>query len=120
MRLMAPHSLPETVIILPNPSMGNEENLQVKLVLGDAEDSTQYSYIKRTPNQKFIFDFYLSRSKAKELETFILTYYTKEMRLIDHNDVVWRVYNTNDLLELSRVAGEEFTEVRLTFEGVLA
>jgi hypothetical protein len=118
MIIQAPHKLPETAIVLPNPAIGNEEKLQIELVLGDAEDSTQYSYIKRTPNKSLVYDFSLGRPKAKELKNFLLLYYTQEMRIIDHEDVTWKVFLMNDLAELTKIAGEEFVEVRLMFEGV--
>lgn len=118
MIIQAPHRLPVTAIILPNPNMGNEENLQVELILGDAEDSTQYSYIKRTENIRLTYDLSLARPKMDELKNFLKLYHTFEMRLIDHHDVSWKVYMITELVELTRKSGQEYTDVRLQFEGV--
>lgn len=124
--LEAPYPGIQTTSFLPNPQLGDSEELTDEVVTKRAMDGTLYTYVK-TKNQRrrLVFSLVLSRMKALELRGFITAYYASTIRFTDHLDRVWVGNLVNDPFEFStpnrsgNCPGQERQTIQLEFEGIL-
>ena len=117
MYLSAPWDLIQATTMLPNPELGNLVNNQIEVQARNSMNNTLYTYIKSNDREKLVYDIRLTRAKSLELETFIDYYIAQEYRLIDYDDVSYRVFLTNNPFEFTRQYFNNETVVRLEFEG---
>jgi hypothetical protein len=121
--LEGPYPAIQTTTILPSPDWGdiNEPTAIVKALR--AMDGTLYTYTQSKNNRrKCHWDFKLSRDKALELKAFITSYYRTQIRIVDHDSVVWIGYLQNNPFELTgsdrapSFPGGEMMDISLDFE----
>jgi hypothetical protein len=126
-QFLAPYPAIQTTSVLPNPRLGDAENLRVALSMKRAMDGTRYTYIKRKGGKKLQWTFKLTRNKSLEMRAFISSYFASTTKVIDHNDRVWVGHFINNPFEFdtpSRAApaiapmprGENVV-ITLEFEG---
>ncbi len=118
----APYEAPIHKIRLPNPNLGDSENLQVEVAPKRAMDGTLYTYTKnKDSRRKFVLNFVLTRLKALELERFVLLYHSNKIQMIDHLTRTWLGYFISNPIEFTTSkrgsVGNELVEVSLEFEG---
>ncbi len=100
-QFLAPYPTIQTTSVLPNPRLGDAENLRVAISMKRTMDGTRYTYIKRKGGRKLQWTFRLTRNKSLELRAFIQSYFASTIKVIDHNDRVWVGHLTNNPFELS-------------------
>jgi hypothetical protein len=127
--LSAPYPLCQTTTILPDPSFGDQQKLLDTVSNLKAMNGTQYTYVKRRGGRRGLqWEFPLTRNKSLELRNFILSYYASQIKVTDHNGIIWVGNFTSNPFEFdgtSRAApalaplprGETWT-ITLTFEGI--
>lgn|SRR5574340_1625446 len=118
----APYDAPIHCIRLPNPLLGDSENLQVEVTSKRAMDGTLYTYTKnKDSRRKFVFNFVITRLKALELERFVFLYSSNQIQMIDHLTRTWVGYITTNPIEFTTSrrgsVGNEIVEVSIEFEG---
>lgn len=126
-QFLAPYPAIQTTSVLPNPRLGDAENLRVTVTMKRTMDGTRYTYIKRKGGRKLQWTFKLTRNKSLEMRAFIQSYFASKIKVIDHNDRVWIGHFINNPFEFdtsSRAApaiapmprGESQT-ITIEFEG---
>ena len=100
-QFLAPYPTIQTTSVLPNPRLGDGENLRAAISMKRAMDGTRYTYIKRKGGRKLQWTFKLTRNKSLEMRAFIQSYFASTIKVIDHNDRVWVGHFTNNPFELS-------------------
>ena len=113
-RIAAPFEASQTTTILPNPSFGDQENLEVSLDQHRAMDGTIRTYISRGGRRRVVWTFTLDRKKGIELREFIFSYHSTEILIEDHNGRRWRGILANNPPELRMTArwgnSDDFTK----------
>ena len=100
-QFLAPHPTIQTTSVLPNPRLGDSENLRVVVSMKRAMDGTRYTYVKRKGGRKLQWTFKFTRNKGLEVRAFIQSYFASKIKVIDHNDRVWIGHFINNPFELS-------------------
>lgn len=100
-QFLAPYPTIQTTSVLPNPRLGDAENLRVTVSMKRAMDGTRFTYIKRKGGRKLQWTFRLTRNKSFELRAFIQSYFASKIKVIDHNDRVFIGHFVNNPFELS-------------------
>lgn len=100
-QFLAPYPAIQTTSVLPNPRLGDAENLRVTVMMKRTMNGTRYTYIRRRGGKKLQWTFRLTRNKSIELRAFITSYFASKIKVIDHNDRVWVGHFTNNPFELS-------------------
>lgn len=126
-RLEAPYPTLQTLTVMPNPKLSDQETNLNSISRGVAIDGTRYTYVKRRVRRKLNWTFQLSRNKALEVRAFFLSYYASKIRITDHRDRVWLGYFTSNPFEfeaISRAAPAitpmprgETESIEIEFEG---
>lgn len=121
--LAGPYPNIQTTTILPSPDWGdvNEPVAIVKSIR--TMDGTLYTYTQqKDQRRKCHWDFKLSRDKALELEAFLTSYFRNQIRITDHDSVVWIGYLQNNPFEFVgsgralNFPGGEIMDVSIDFE----
>ncbi len=86
MIIYAPYPFVLDVILLPQPSLSNQEVLQDTRDYRVSMDKTVHSYVKRTPKRVYIFDFVTTRYVADRFNTFLQSYFQEQWRILDHHN----------------------------------
>jgi hypothetical protein len=87
----APYATPATVTLLPDPEFADSRALEVNLNYQQTLDGTRYTYVKQTDNIRLIYSWdTLGRGKLLELEEFFQAYAGEFIRIIDHNNKIWK------------------------------
>lgn len=76
---------------LPNPTIGDTENVQVDLQVSYAMNGHRRTYVKKGPDNQLTYTFRLSRMKAEELFEFYRAFHSRQITLINHKDETWLV-----------------------------
>ncbi len=116
--LQAPHTLIQTTTLLPDPDYEDSEALDVGIIIKNAMDGTDYTYIKSSLNRILSYSLYLKRSKQLELEAFIKAYYGEDIRLTNHKEEVWVVKIMNELIDFEILNKGERVQIVLQFHGL--
>lgn len=107
----------QTIIFLPNPQWDDGENLTDQIITKRAMNGRLYTYVKtKNERRRLLMRFDLTREKAFELRAFIRSYYSSEIKLIDHNDIIWIGHLTNNPFEFTTTVSE-WRNIQLEFEG---
>lgn len=122
-RLAAPYPALSTTTILPSPVWGDTKATTGTVTTMRSVDGTLYTYVKsRNGRKRFRWDFEISRNKALELRAFISSYFSKPMRITDHDGDSFIGYLINNPFELGGVSrakgwpGNESMSISLEFE----
>jgi hypothetical protein len=122
-RLEGPYPNIQTTTILPSPSWGDvcEPVATVKALR--AMDGTLYTYTQsKNKRKKCHWDFKISQDKALELKAFLTSYYRTQIKITDHDAVVWVGYLQNNPFEFAGEArapsfpGGELINISIDFE----
>ena len=114
MKILAPHSLPQTATELPNPEWGDSDGHSVSLVRHATISGAPITYVKTTGSRKLTYSWQLSREKAEELYAFCKAYSGEVWRIYDHNNEVWKVRLLTDPIVLTK---GNLQTITLDFEG---
>lgn len=117
--LMAPHSLPEVTIRLPNPLFSDTSNAPYYTNIVRTMNGNVRTIIKTNSDTIIKQNFQLRRPKAQELYEFIRVYGAAEMRFIDSKDVQYFGYIINDPFSVQHDSRDDFTALTLEFRGRL-
>jgi hypothetical protein len=107
----------QTTTVLPDPEWSNSEALASEINIRRSINGLKYSYIKQKSRRKLIFNFNLTEPKAQELRSFLHSYLDSEIKLIDHNDIIWIGIITNNPFEFSSTL-PDYRNIQLEFEGI--
>jgi hypothetical protein len=84
-RLEAPYPASASTVLLPSPSLGNNEGLLSQVTVIKMMDGSRRSVVKKADGKKqFRWDFTISRDKMEEVADFVKRYRGAKLR------VVWR------------------------------
>lgn len=107
----------QTITYLPNPRFGDSESLVVSVNTKIALDSTRRTYVTNTGRRKLILEFKLGSQKALELREFIKSYYSSNITLTDHNNIMWiGNFTVNPFDFIAEI--NEWQNIQIEFEGV--
>lgn len=98
-QFLAPYPTVQTTSVLPNPRLGDTENLRVAVSMKRTMDGTRYTYVKRKGGRRLQWTFKLTRNKGLEVRAFIQSYFASKVKVIDHNDRVWIGHFINNPFE---------------------
>lgn len=131
--LEAPWPGSQTKSILPNPRLGNNENIQQSINIKRSITGTVRTYVKRNNmvkgdnRHKMQWSFVLTRNKAIEVLEFVKAYHASQMRVTDHLGREFIGYVMNNPLEITmarrgnpavqNLPNGELCEVEIEFEG---
>lgn len=115
--LQAPHEAIQVTTLLPNPQPGDTQNDIVTLIHKRSLTNKLYTYVRNKQRQRLAYKFVLTRPKALELEAFVNSFLTNNIRLTDYKKQLWVVNFTNDPFQYARIHREGITEVSLEFQG---
>jgi hypothetical protein len=80
------------LIILPNPSLGNSRQLNLKTMVKQNMFGSIYTHRRTPTNSKFLLNFVtMTQLERNALETFYKAWIGQEIRYIDYEIVSWRV-----------------------------
>jgi len=89
--LAAPYTSPTTVSYLPNPQFQDSQALADQIAYDEATDGTPRTYVTRTVFRTLKFSWEdIGPAKLLEIQEFIQEYTGVRIKIIDHQDVVWR------------------------------
>lgn len=97
--LQAPYPGLQTTTIMPNPALGDSENLVAEVAKKHAMDGTLYTYVKRKGRRKLQWTFSLSRNKGLELRAFLQAYFASKILATDHHGRRWAGFFVNNPFE---------------------
>lgn len=109
-------SSPEHTLYLPNPELGDTENLQSTIEVKLALDGTRRTYVRSSDDRLLSYTFRLSRAKALELEVFIDNNHSRSFRLHNHKDEDWQVVFVTNPFDFVDPRADE-TTINLQFQG---
>ena len=115
--LDAPHNIPQTRTILPNPELGDTQDLRDEVIYKESIDGTIYSHIKTNNRKRLIYDFDITRLKALEILEFFTAYNDEYIRLTNHDNEVWKVKLLNSTLDFLVATMSQDGNITLEFEG---
>ncbi len=122
-RIEGPYPDIQTTTILPSPSWGDVYEPVATVKALRAMDGTLYTYTKlKDKRKKCHWNFKLSRDKALEFKAFLTSYFLKQLRITDHDNVVWIGYLQSNPFELAgggvapSFPGGEIMDVSIDFE----
>lgn len=108
----------QTTTFLPNPEWDDSENLTVEVITKRSMNGILYTYAKtKNERRRLLMRFKLTRAKAFELRAFIHSYFSSEIKLVDHIGQTWIGNLMNNPFEFESVVGEG-QEIQLEFEGI--
>ena len=83
----APYPAIATRTTLPNPRLGNEEQLATQRDLRIMMNKSAWTYIKTSSLKIYRYNFSVTLEKAEEIEQFLLSYIGEKWKLTDHHGV---------------------------------
>ena len=127
--LQAPYPGLQTSTVMPNPDLGDSENLVAEVNKKHSMDGTLYTYVKRKGRRKLHWTFALSRNKGLEVRAFLQAYFASKILITDHNARRWVGHFTNNPFEfesdrraapaIAPMPRGERQRITLEFEGKL-
>lgn len=126
--LEAPYPSIQTATLLPNPMLGDSDNLRVEILTKRAMDGTLYTYVKKKDSRKrLVFNFQVTRMKGMEVKEFYHSYAASRVKITDHLGRIWVGNFMTSPLELEftgpwkskRYPQGEIISLTLEFEGIL-
>lgn len=115
--LEAPYPAFALAIALPNPTLGDSLQQNLKTKFGFAMSGKIVTTISTIPEQKIQYNFNkLLRTHVDNLINFLKLYGGSEIRLTDYNSVQWRVRCLSNPVEFSE--DRHFYSCQLEFQGV--
>lgn len=115
---MAPHKLPQTLIVLPNPALGNTMGTNNSVIVKEFMDGSIKTYVRRTNRQIFDFSFELTAEKDEELRRFVQAYVAEDWRFYHWDGTVWKVNLVTPQYKSTTVAINEYKASSLQLEGI--
>ncbi len=115
--IMAPHSLPQTTIILPLPKLNNQIISKDSVEVKEFMNGDLATYVKSTSRRQFSFSFELTQHKCEELRRFFEAYVAEQWRVYLWTNEVWVLTPTVPEFIPVTVAVAEYKEVSLELEG---
>ena len=127
---MGPYAVPETVTKLNSPQMQDSLGLASTIIYDVAMDGTIYTYKKTKGLDERILKYsfkQVHRKKALEVEAFLKYYGSDDIRLVTHDDQVWKVKVLTDPFSFtpsgrkyidSGGVSREGVDFNLEFQGV--
>lgn len=115
--LMAPHNLPQTTIVLPNPKISDDVASSNEVLVKQFLDGSLGTYVRRTGRRTFSFSFELTQEKDEELRRFIAAYVAEQWRMFHWDQTVWVVHLVRPEYDSTTVALGESKETSLILEG---
>lgn len=88
-RMTAPYPTPQTLTVMPNPQLSDQEINLNAVNRCIALDGTRYTYVKRRQRRKLRWTFLLTRNKGLEVRAFFMSYFASQIKIVDHRDRVW-------------------------------
>lgn len=114
---MAPHNLPQTTIVLPNPKLSNDVVGVNQVIVKPFTDGSIKTY-KRTSNRRiFSLSFELTQAKDEELRRFVRAYSAVQWRFFHWDQTTWAVYLLKPEYRSVSTAIDEYKEASLELEG---
>jgi hypothetical protein len=114
--LEAPYPSIAATVTLPNPTLGDSIQHNLKTKFGFAMSGRIVTTVSTQPERKIQYNFNtLKRSHVDALITFMKTYAGSVMRLTDYNGVTWRVQCLSNPIEFSE--DKHFYSCQLDFQG---
>lgn len=126
--LEAPYPGIQTTTLLPNPVLGDSDNLLVAILTKRSMDGTLYTYVKKKDGRKrLVFNFQVTRMKGMEVKEFYRSYAASRIKITDHLGRIWVGSFMTSPLELEftgpwkskRYPRGEIISLALEFEGTL-
>jgi len=115
--LTYPYITPTVTIDLPNPILGDTDQLTQVATFGIAMTGRVYSYIMVGDSRKLLLDFTnLNFTEAAKLKDFIYRAVDGDAGYLDQNSVQWRGVFINDPFEEKGVR-RSYLATTLEFEG---
>ena len=87
MVIYAPYPFVLGVVVLPDPLLENQEQLQDERDYRISMDKTVYSYVKTTTKKLYVYSFRMNRQQFDLFEAFVQAYHAEQWRIIDHHSV---------------------------------
>lgn len=114
---MAPHNLPQTTIVLPNPKLSND-TLGVNEVIVKPFIDGSFKTYKRTSSRKiFSMSFELTQDKDEELRRFVEAYTAHQWRFYHWDQTTWAVHLRAPSYSSVTSGIDEYKEASLEVEG---
>ncbi len=108
----------QTTTVLPNPDWNDSEQLTGEVTIKRSVNGEIYTYVKsKNDRRRLLFRFLLTRAKSLELKAFIQSYFSSEVRLVDHEGQRWVGNLLNNPFEFEASVGE-YQNIQLEFEGI--
>ena len=126
--LEAPYPSVQTTTLLPNPSLGDSDNLRAEVLTKRAMDGTLRTYVKHKDSRKrLVWTFQVTRMKGMEVKEFYRSYAASRVKVTDHLGRIWIGNFMTSPLELEftgpwkseRYPHGEMISLALEFEGIL-
>jgi hypothetical protein len=119
--LQAPYPSMTATTILPNPNVGDTENLRNRIDIHRSMTGVRRVYVKDIGRNSLTFSFSILRPKALELTEFITAYNSVKWKIVTHENESWIVNLMNNPFEFTSIArsnpGRESLNIRFDFEG---
>jgi hypothetical protein len=118
-------SIQET-ILLPSPQFSDGEALTHELNVKRAVTGRVRVYVKRKPRRRLLWDFLIDRQVALQLESFLRSFHSRKIQVVDHNNRRWHGWVINNPFEFNTGSSGrpdhsptrgEMMATRLEFEG---
>jgi len=94
--LARPYASPTHSVTLPNPTLGDTEQLDIKVNLKHSMDGTMYSTVKTPATRKFLLDFQLlTLTQKTALVAFLTSYAGEDIKFTD-----WRTPANNHKVKI--------------------
>jgi len=88
--LGAPWPSIQTTSLLPNPVLGDSDNLRAEVQTKRSMDGTLYTYVKSKDGRvRLVFNFQITRMKGLEIMEFYRSYAASKIKIQDHLDRIW-------------------------------
>ena len=103
--MMAPHNLPQTLMELPSPELGDDRKIHGELLLKESLAGGIRTYVRKTTRERMTFTFFLDYPKAMEVKAFFRVYMAETLRVIDHQERTYKatlIPSTLDITILRR------------------
>lgn len=115
--LQAPFSAIVATVELPNPTLGDSMQQNLKTKFGFAMSGRIVTTISTQPERKLQYNFdKLLRSHVNALLSFMQTYAAADIRLTDYAGVAWKVKCLSNPIEFTE--GRHFYSCQLEFQGI--
>ena len=118
----APYPTMVSTSVLPNPDLGDSENLKNRLDIHRSKTGVKRTYIVRPNTSKFLYNFRLTRFKAAEFEEFVKAYIGYKWLVEDYRGSKLVVTLSNNPFEFTSASssrpGREIVTISVELEGL--